>query len=328
MQCTSLYSKQCLSSSSHRSVITLKLQLLFSTKHNQLVFNESLQFVLKENKNTVLSDNSVIFKQSSFLFYSSFRAQLCCARTLLTLQCTWRWVSNPVKGTHRPHLYKTPACNRWVINSFYIFPPRKALRTWCTSLWHSDTKQQGGPRALKKLAHVHFQLLVETAPLIRAHLERWELKGSTIYRNLKSLETIQRILLTNNTKSSMHLFFLSVVLNTSHRDCWLRVKKVSKVLLCSKCIPDGSVGTNAGRWHSSTYTCIHMAQFQFDTRLLNPFLFLLIGNKYRQLKDCKELPDPTKPTRCTWRNPSGVLTGRRALAGSKMPGGLFFCLFV
>lgn len=59
---------------------------------------------------------------------------------------------------------------------------------------------------------------------------------------------------------------------------------------------------NARRWHSHTYTCTHMPRFQFDTRLLNPFLFSLIRNKCLQLKDCKELPDPTKHTCCLQKN--------------------------
>lgn len=140
------------------------------------------------------------------------------------------------KCPHRPHLFmKPPAWNRGVIDSFHIFPPRKALRTRCTlACWH----RPGGVWEPKKI-----QCTCDFNCLCKLHLSSKratavELKGSTTCRNLKTLEAIQRILLTNNKKTSMHLFFLSPVLNTSYWDCWLRVKQVSKVPLCSKCIPN------------------------------------------------------------------------------------------
>lgn len=133
------------------------------------------------------------------------------------------------------------------------------------------------------MAHTHFQLW--KLHLSSEHTTAVELKGSIIYRNLKTLETIQRILLANTTKTSMHLFFLSPKLNTSHRLLAQSQRSLQSPSLFQVCSQrqrntlfqqTWTSILNARRLHSSTYTCIPMAQFRFDTWLLNPFLFSLI----------------------------------------------------
>lgn len=166
------------------------------------------------------------------LTLNSLRIQLCCAMTTATLQRLWRWVSDRVKCTHRTHLFiKHPACNRWAINGFYIFPPKSLenLVHCALVLWHKAAR--------KSKSLVAFFYGLWKLHLSSKHTAAMELKGNRMYRNLKTLESRQSILLANNIQTSTHLFFLSPVLNTSHWDCWLRAKEVFKVPLCSKCIP-------------------------------------------------------------------------------------------
>lgn len=215
------------------------------------------------------------------------------------------------KCPHRPHLFiKQSAWNRGVIDSFYIFPPRKAWRTQCTlARWH---KQQGNPRAQKIRCTCTFNCLC------KLHLSSncataMELKGSTTCRNLKTLEAIQRILLTNNKKNK----HASVFSLSSAKHIILRLLAQSQRRLQSPTLfqvysqwqhyallqqmPGDDIKAHTHVW----------AQFWSSTWLLNLFLSSLIRNNYLQLKDCKKLPHVTNPTCYPQRSSLETLTRKR-----------------
>lgn len=231
------------------------------------------------------------------------------------------------KCPHRPHLFiKQPAWNRGVIDSFYILPPRKALRTRCTlARWH---KQWGSPRAQKIRCTCDFNCLCKLH-LSSKCTTAMELKGSTTCRNLKTLEAIQKILLTNNKKTSMHLFFLSPggkhIIVRLLDQCQRSLQSPTLFQVYSQWqhktllqqMPGGGIKVH-------THVC---AQFWSYTWLLNLFLSSLIRHKYLQLKDCKELPDVTNPTCCPWRNSLKMLTRKRVPAGSSIPDDLLFSIW-